>query len=74
MPLVQYYNKKVKITDKDGCNFSGMVNDYIYPEDNEPEQESIIIDTNEGEVLEFYEKDIRQICVIGARQDLILPE
>lgn len=66
MSLIQYYNKKVKITDKDGGNFIGVVNDYIYPEDNEPEQESIIIDTNEGEVLEFYEKDIQQICVIGA--------
>lgn len=65
MNLVRYYNKKVKIVDNDGEVFVGVVNDYIYPEDNEPvEQEGIIIDTDDGEILEFYEAIIDKIEII----------
>ena len=56
MNLIQYYNKKVKIIDDEGNTFIGKVNDYIYPEDNEPVgRESIAVDTDDGEILEFYE-------------------
>ena len=55
----------MKIVDNDGEVFFGVVNDYIYPEDNEPvEQEGIIIDTDDGEILEFYEAIIDKIEII----------
>lgn len=62
--LKQYYNKKVEIIDAEGQTFFGTVTDYIFPEDNEPEVESIIIDTLDGETIEFTEKDIKTIEVI----------
>lgn len=64
MGLKQYYLKKIQIIDVDGQCFKGIVNDYIYPEDNENEKESIIVDTIDGRVIEFYEYDIRSIKLI----------
>lgn len=61
MKLLKYYNKKVKILCENDLVFEGWVNDYIYPEDNENEKESIIIDTIDGKIIEFYEKDILTI-------------
>ena len=68
MNLIQYYNEKVKIVDDEGNIFVGTVNDYIYPEDNEPERESVIVDTDDGEVLEFYEKIINKIEIIKSNR------
>lgn len=63
--LMQYDGKRVKIVDDEGQTFIGRVNDYIYPEDNEPvERESIIVDTDNGEILEFYEEIIKTIDII----------
>jgi hypothetical protein len=62
--LKQYYNKKVKIVDVDDEVFYGTVSDYFYPEDNEPEEESIVIDSLSGDLLEFYEKNIKSIEVV----------
>jgi hypothetical protein len=56
--------KKVKILDVDGEVFSGTVSDYFYPEDNEPEEESIVIDSSTGDLLEFYERYIKSIEVV----------
>lgn len=64
MSLKQYYGKHVQIIDHSGRRFSGRVSDYIYPEDNENEKESIIIDTPEGIPTEFYSEDIQEICLI----------
>ena len=65
MSLIQYYNKKVKIVDDEGQTFVGKVKDYIYPEDNEPvERESIVVDTADGEILEFHEEIIRTIDIV----------
>lgn len=64
MNLVQYYNKKVRITDTAGQVFLGVVTDYIEAEDNEPEVESIVIDELSGELLEFYEESIKEIEII----------
>ncbi len=44
MNLIDYEFKKVKLTDIDGQTFTGEVGDYIYPEDNEPEVEGIILE------------------------------
>lgn len=64
MSLSKYYNKKVKITDTNGQIFQGRVGDYIYPEDNESEVESIIVDLLDGGLYEFYPKDIKEIEII----------
>ena len=48
MNLIDYEGKKVKITDTRKRIWEGKVTDYIYPEDNEPEVESIIIRCEAG--------------------------
>jgi len=63
MELKQFYRKKVKIVATNGRVFRGKVSDYVDPEDNEPEEESIIVDTVDGQAVEFYEKDIKEIEV-----------
>ena len=65
MSLVQYLGEIVKIVDTDGNSYLGTVADYVYPEDNEPESESIIIDTLEGMAVEFFEEIISSIDVIA---------
>ena len=65
MELIKFYNKKVRIVDSRGVVFVGVVNDYIYPEDNETNEESIIIDVPDNEYpIEFYSKDIATIKII----------
>ena len=44
MNLIDYEFKTVELTDIDGQTFTGYVGDYIYPEDNDPEVEGIIMD------------------------------
>lgn len=61
MKISQYEGKKVIITDIDEEVHYGKVTDYIYPEDNEPEGESIILENLEGELLEFRPEDIKKI-------------
>lgn len=63
MSLVKYLDEKVKIVDANGNNYLGTVTDYVYPEDNEPEIESIIVDTLDGSVVEFFEDNISSIDV-----------
>lgn len=61
--------KKVKLTSKTGKIFEGIVADYIYPEDNEPEGIAAIDVYNSpqrpGQWLGFNEDEIRDIEVIG---------
>ena len=63
MGLKQYYNKKVHIVDTSGKEWEGLVDVYVFPEDNESGNESIIIDTGSVSV-EFEESDIKEIKVI----------
>lgn len=60
--------KKVKITDVDGEIFEGIVGDYIYPEDNEPEGIAAIDIYNcpqrPGQWIGFDEADIESIEII----------
>ncbi|MCI8993389.1 MAG: hypothetical protein HFG80_11825 [Eubacterium sp.] len=44
MELWKMPGKKVRIMDIDEVIYEGMATDYIYPEDNEPEVEAIIVD------------------------------
>lgn len=64
MDIKQYLNKKVKITDFEGRVFVGIVSEYIYPEDNEPEIESVIVDINGEMHIEFYESSIKTIEIL----------
>lgn len=60
--LKEFYNKNVNITATNNKRFVGKVVEYIYPEDNESTEESIIIDdTLSGNLVEFYAKDIEAI-------------
>ena len=69
MSLVEMEGKKIQILDTENKSWEGTVTDYIYPEDNEPEEiESIIIKCSKGpfpgKSVEFTEKDIKTIKVI----------
>jgi hypothetical protein len=69
MGLIKYYGKKVRIIAKNGKMFEGRVTDYYYPEDNEPEEESIAIRCEKGSFvgksIEFREHDIVTIEVMN---------
>lgn len=69
MSLNEYYEKKVRIVSKNGERFEGKVTDYFYPEDNEPEEESIAIRCENGPLIgksvEFPEHDIASIQIIS---------
>lgn len=59
--------KRVKITDIDNEIFEGIVSDYIYPEDNEPEGVAgiCIEDCSQrpGDWIGFNEHDIKEIKI-----------
>lgn len=64
MELKKYYGKRVKITYDEGKVFEGIVTDYIFPEDNFNEKESIMVDSPFEGMVEFQSIDIRSITVI----------
>ncbi len=45
----------------DQKHFAGTVIDYVFPEDNDPEGESIIIRSLDGALIEFRGEEIREI-------------
>lgn len=65
MNLKDFWEKKVVIQAKNNRIFRGEITDYIYPEDNENEKESIILEPiNGGNPIEFYENDIKEIQIL----------
>lgn len=64
MSLKEYYNKQVEIKCTNDKVFRGFVEDYIFPDENESGNESIIIRTGNEKLVEFEEKDISEIEVI----------
>lgn len=65
MSLAQYYGKNVHVIANNGKEFQGKVTDYSYPEDNNPEVESIAIkDIDSGSYIEFPKNDIKSIEII----------
>lgn len=69
MSLNQYFDKYVIIITDDGKAFTGLVDDYIYPEDNENNLESIVLKTQKGNLYEFTNDDIETIEIIkGEKQ------
>jgi len=67
MSLRQYEGKRVRLIDVDGEIFEGRANDYVFPEDNEPEGvESITLYncSNRPHPIEFFANEIKSIEVI----------
>ena len=64
MKLSAYEGKKARIEDIDGQMFYGIVTDYIFPEDNVPEGESIVLKTLENVHIEFRKEEIKKIETI----------
>lgn len=63
--LKKFYNKNIHIIATNDKRFVGKVIEYVYPEDNENEMESIIIeDSVSNNLVEFYEKDIKSITIV----------
>lgn len=60
-----YSGKHVKIVTPDNKVFEGYVSEYVYADDNESGNESIIVDTKDGRLIEFEATDIQKIAVIG---------
>ena len=60
-----YYGKNIRITHKDGDVYEGVLIDYTSALDNEPEPESITIETQYGNLGETYIKDIASVELIG---------
>ncbi len=69
MNLIEYCGKIVRITDIKNRVWEGRVTDYVYPEDNDPEIESLIIKCDvgsfPGKSVEFTKPEILFIDVIG---------
>jgi hypothetical protein len=65
MNLVKYEGRKVEIIDNKNQKWEGIVTDLFYPEDNEPERESIVIKCEKGRFVgnyvEFFMDDIKSI-------------
>lgn len=70
MELRKYFNKKVKIIDKEGYTWKGVVTEYTpaIDDDNGIENIDVVIEENNkfntGGCYEFTEKDIEKIEVI----------
>lgn len=64
MNLKRYYGQTVSITSINNQLYVGIVSDYFYPEDNESNKESIVVDTLQNGIIEFCEKDIKEITII----------
>lgn len=64
MSLKLYHGKKVNIVGVNGQIFNGIVDDYIFPDDNEHGLESIVVKTADGDFYEFTEETIEKITVI----------
>ena len=60
-----YSGKVIRIVCPEGKIFEGFVSEYLYPDENENGMESIIIDTDDGRLIEFYPTDIKEIKVLS---------
>lgn len=66
MKLRKYVGKNVKIIDVDGEEYVGKIGDYIWPDDNEPEVEAVILDNPEyANPVQFNATDIKSIEIIS---------
>ena len=61
--LKELYGKHITIITVDNKIFHGVVDDYIFPEDNDDNKESIILATSKSEFIEFEESEIANIII-----------
>ena len=61
MTLKSFYGKQVTVVCDNGQTFSGVVDDYFFPEDNEIGEESIILKITGSEFVEFTASEIDEI-------------
>ena len=73
MCLKTYLGKSVCIKDRRGKVFSGVVDDYFFPEDNEDGKESIVLITSSEELYEFTMETIERIYVIKCMKEATEP-
>ena len=60
----QYWGRQVSVQLDDGKVFRGEVFDYISESDNEPDPESIVIETDGGMLVELFVNEIKEVTVI----------
>lgn len=63
MNLKNLYEKKVNITAKNERTFRGVVSDYFPADENPRDAESIVVDTEDGTLVEFYADDIESVKI-----------
>lgn len=61
--LKELYGKHITIITVDNKIFHGVVDDYIFPEDNDDNKESIILATSKSEFIEFEKSEIANIII-----------
>lgn len=64
MNLKQYIEKNVLISASNGKTFEGKVDEYFYDDETDSGVESIVIQTSNGELIEFTENDIADIKIL----------
>lgn len=64
MNLEQYCGKKVSVIASNGKEFEGLVDEFFLAEDNNSEMDSIVVKTDDGNLIEFPEDDIIEITEI----------
>ena len=63
-----YSGKYVRIITLDNKVFEGFISEYVYADDNESGNESIIMDSSDGRLIEFEETDIKEIVVLDREE------
>ena len=63
-----YSGKYVRIITLDNKVFEGFISEYVYADDNESGNESIIMDSSDGRLIEFEEMDIKEIVVLDREE------
>lgn len=63
MNLMKYLDQHVEVTTTQGEIIKGIATDYMYPEDNNPQKESIIIETTNEDLIEIFTDEIKKIEV-----------
>ena len=61
MTLKSFYGKHVTIKTHNGLVYNGDIDEYFFPDDNDNGEESIILKTNNNDLVEFTPNDILEI-------------
>lgn len=70
--LKKYYGQNIEIIDTDGKRWTGYVDEYIYPDDNESGKEAIVLDSTGGKYryIQFESSDIESIRIVASSDSL----